>query len=265
MALLYAGAAKIVLDRSAPSRSEVLAMIGVALTFVTLAIPIQLRSNWITIAWSVEALTMLWAGIETKSTRLQAIACGLFALALGKLAFWDTPFDYRPMFTPVLNKYFLSSLTVTACLFGAAALCKSLGKRKQTFAAKLNLIILLFAIVTLWFVMSVETHTFFQARAVAEKLMEDASHEQWLGQMALSVLWSLYAGTLTAIGFVRRLAVVRWAALGLFGLTIIKVMLVDLAQLQQLYRIIAFFVLGALLLVVAWGYHKASHSRELSK
>jgi uncharacterized membrane protein len=264
MALLYAGAAKVLLGRSATTRSEVLAMISIALTFVTLAIPIQLRSNWITIAWSVEALTILWAGIETKSMRLQAIACGLFALALGKLAFWDTPFDYRPMFTPVLNKYFLSSLAVTACLFGAAALCQKLGRQKQTLTPELYLIILIFAIGTLWFVMSIETHTFFRAQAAAQKLVDDADHERWLGQMALSVLWSVYAGTLAAVGFIRRSAPVRWAALGLFGLTIIKVMLVDLAQLQQLYRIIAFLVLGVLLLVVAWGYHRAFHSRESS-
>jgi uncharacterized membrane protein len=39
-------------------------------------------------------------------------------------------------------------------------------------------------------------------------------------------------------------------------------MLVDIAQLQQIYRIIVFFVLGILLLLVAWGYHRAFHSRE---
>jgi uncharacterized membrane protein len=42
-------------------------------------------------------------------------------------------------------------------------------------------------------------------------------------------------------------------------------MLVDIAVLQRLYRIIAFFVLGVVLLVVAWGYHKAFQSRESSK
>ena len=41
-------------------------------------------------------------------------------------------------------------------------------------------------------------------------------------------------------------------------------MLVDLAELQQLYRIIVFFVLGILLLLVAWGYHKAFQAREAS-
>jgi uncharacterized membrane protein len=123
----------------------------------------------------------------------------------------------------------------------------------------------LVAIVTLWFVMSVETHTFFAAQAAARKLTADASHERWLGQMALSVLWSVYAGTLAAIGFVRRSASVRWTSLGLFGLTIIKAMLIDIGQLQQFYRIIVFFVLGVLLLVVAWGYNKAFLSRESAK
>ena len=80
--------------------------------------------------------------------------------------------------------------------------------------------------------------------------------------MALSVIWAAYAAALAAFGFVRRVAVARWAALALFAFTIVKVMLVDIAQLQKLYRIIVFFVLGILLLLVAWGYHRAFHSRE---
>jgi uncharacterized membrane protein len=265
MALLYAGATRVLLSRSAANRTQALVMIGVALTFVTLAMPIQLRSNWITIAWSVEALAMLWAGIKTKAWQLRAGAFALFALALVRLVLWDTPFDSRPVFTPVLNKYFLSSFVVTICLFAAAVLYRRLGQRKEISVPAVSLVILLVAIVTLWFVMSVETNTFFEARASVERLGEDASRERWLGQMALSVLWSLYAGVLTAVGFLRRSASVRWAALALFGLTIIKVTLVDIAQLQQLYRIMAFLVLGVLLLVVAWGYHKAFHSREAPK
>jgi uncharacterized membrane protein len=264
MALLYAIAAKLLLDRAASSRSELLAMIGVALTFVTLAIPIQLKSNWITIAWSVEALTMLWAGIKTRSARLQAIAGVLSSLALGKLLLWDTPLGYRPTFTPVLNKYFLSSLVVTGCFFAAADLYQKLHEQQQPLAPMFKLGLLLLAIVILWFIMSVETFTFFRAQAATLKEADDIRHELWLGQMALSVLWSIYASALAAVGFVRRAAAVRWAALGLFGLTIVKVMLVDIAALKQLYRIIAFLVLGVLLLVVAWGYHKAFRNKESS-
>lgn len=265
MALLYACAAKILLNRFATSRTQLLYMIAVALTFTTLAVPIQLRSNWITIGWSVEGLAILWAGVETKARRLRALAFGVLALSLIRLVFVDTDFDSRAMFTPVMNKYFLASLVVVGCLFGAAAMQKRLGEMRNVFERRVELVTLLTAIVTLWLIMSVETHTFFEARARAEQAAELGRHERWLGQMALSVVWSVYAGTLAAIGFARRSASVRWMSLALFGLTVIKVMLVDISELRQLYRIIAFLVLGVLLLVVAWGYQKAFHSRESSK
>ncbi|HKZ81538.1 MAG TPA: DUF2339 domain-containing protein [Pyrinomonadaceae bacterium] len=265
MALIYAGTAKVLLDRRATTPTESLFMVGIALTLVTIAIPIQLRANWITIAWSVEALLMLWAGLETRARWLRILGCALFALSFVRLLFWDTPGASRPIFTPVLNKYFLSSLVVTACLFLAAAIYQRLARQKEIFEQTLRLIILLAGIVTLWFIISVETHTYFTARAGARKLAEDAAHERWLGQMGLSVLWSLYAGMLAAVGLMRRSASVRWTALSLFALAVIKAMLVDIAELQQLYRIIVFFVLGVLLLVVAWGYHKAFYSREASK
>lgn len=265
MALLYASAAKLLLNRSATTRTELLLMIGVALTLVTVAIPVQLESNWITMAWAVEGLGLLWAGIETRSKLIRGTSHVLFALTLIRLVFHDTPFDYRPMFTPVLNKYFLSSLFVTACLFAAALLYQKLGANKEIFARVLQITAVIVAIIVLWLVTTVETYTFFAARAALRKTAEDVRHERWLGQMALSLVWSIYAAALMAVGFIRRTAAIRWAALSLFALTVIKVMLVDIAVLQQLYRIIAFLVLGLLLLVVTWGYHKAFHSKESSK
>lgn len=262
MAMVYAGTAKLVLDRKATTRTEFMLMVGVSLAFITLAIPIQFDSNWITIAWAIEGLVILWAGVETRSALLRSVAHGVFGLALIRLIFEDTPFDHRPLFTPVLNKYFLSSLFVTACLFAGALVYQRLGERKQISARVFQLVLLMIAIVTLWFVLSVETHTYFAARAVRLDAMEDIRRERWLGQMALSLLWSLYAAVLAAIGFIGRAPAIRWAALSLFALTVVKVMLIDIAVLEQLYRIIAFLVLGLLLLLVAWGYHRVFHSKE---
>jgi uncharacterized membrane protein len=73
--------------------------------------------------------------------------------------------------------------------------------------------------------------------------------------------WGLYAGVLAAVGFIRRAPAVRWASLVLFALTVIKAMLVDIAKLQQFYRIIVFFVLGVLLLLVAWAYHNRAQTK----
>ena len=264
MALIYAGSAKLVLDRARIIRSESLSLIAVSLTFVTIAIPIQLRSNWITIAWAIEALTMLWAGIEGQSRRLRISACILFVLSLGRLVLWDSPYGFRPPFIPVFNRYFLSSLAVIACLFGASALYQNVGKRRNISERFVKLGLLFAAVAALWWISSVETQTFFQSRAAVQRVVEDARHERWLGQMALSVVWAIYATVLAAVGFVRRSSATRWASLALFALTIVKAMLVDLAELQQLYRIIVFFVLGILLLLVAWGYHKAFQAREAS-
>ena len=261
MAFIYAAAAKVLLDRKANTDWEMLVMIGVALTFVTLAIPIQLKANWITIAWSVQALMMMWTAMRTRSALLLLPAYSLVLLAVGKLVIWDTHYD-RAIFTPVVNKYFLSSLVVTGCLFWAAALHRRWKDGRQAVPESVNVVILMLAIATLWFIVSAETITYFRAQAMALKESEEVRHQLWLGQMALSVLWSVYGAVLATVGFIRKSAPVRWAALGLFGLTVIKVMLVDSAQLRQLYRIVAFLVLGLILLLVAWGYHKAFRRKE---
>ena len=219
---------------------------------MTIAIPIQLRSNWITIAWAVEGLAILWAALEIRSVRLRAHAFALFGLAFVKFLFWDTPYGYRPAFTPVFNRYFLSSLAVIGCFLGAVYLYHRAGQRKLIDGRVTKLVIGLCAarrILASDF--DRDTHVLCRARPGAERLPEDAEHQRWLGQMALSVLWAAYAAALAALGFVRRIAAIRWAALALFALTVIKAMLVDIAQLQQLYRIIVFFVLG--ILVVAGG------------
>jgi uncharacterized membrane protein len=262
MALLYAGAAKVLITRSTSNRREILLLIAIALTFVTIAIPIQLRSNWITLAWAVEGLAILWAALEVRSLRLRAHAFVLFGLAFFKLVLWDTPYGFRPKFIPVFNRYFLTSLAVIACFAGAAYLYQRAVEKKLVRSQAPRLILGLLAAIALWFLISIETHTFFIGRALAERIPQNADHQRWLGQMALSVVWAMYAGTLAALGFIRRAAAFRWASLVLFAFTIVKAMLVDIARLQQLYRIIVLAVLGVLLLLVAWAYHKTFHSRE---
>ena len=263
MGLLFAGVAKLMLEKSTAPPAELLLMISIALMFVTLAVPIQLNSNWITMGWALEGVLMLWAGLETKSIRLRSFALFVLALALARLFLWDTPVN-RPVFTPVVNKYFLSSVFVILCLLGASIVYQKLGEQRQALAPAVRLTILIVACLTLWFVMTVETYSFFAAQAAAREVIDEARHERWLGQMAVSIVWSIYAAVLMSIGFIRRAAAIRWAALLLFGLTVIKVMMIDLTVLRQLYRIIAFLVLGLLLLLVAWGYHKAAHSKEPS-
>ena len=83
---------------------------------------------------------------------------------------------------------------------------------------------------------------------------------RWKTQVGLSVLWTLYAAVVLAWGFVRRSAPMRYAALGLLGLTIFKVFVVDLASVKTLYRMLSFLLLGVVLLLVGFLYQKISRT-----
>ena len=85
-----------------------------------------------------------------------------------------------------------------------------------------------------------------------------AAEIRWRAQVGLSVLWTLYAAVTLAWGFLRRSTALRYAALGLFALVIVKVFIVDLASVKTLYRMLSFLVLGVVLLLVGLLYQKAS-------
>jgi uncharacterized membrane protein len=72
-------------------------------------------------------------------------------------------------------------------------------------------------------------------------------------QFGLSIVWTACATGLFGYGLRRRLPAMRWEALALFGLTILKVFSVDLSSVDLEYRVGSFVVLGAVLFgVSAW-------------
>lgn len=71
-----------------------------------------------------------------------------------------------------------------------------------------------------------------------------------------SALWMAYGGMLMAIGFWRKSAFVRWQALVLIAVTTTKVFVYDTSQLDRIYRIMSFIVLGVLLLAISFAYQR---------
>ncbi|MGH7398965.1 MAG: DUF2339 domain-containing protein, partial [Candidatus Rokuibacteriota bacterium] len=87
------------------------------------------------------------------------------------------------------------------------------------------------------------------------------SELRWRTQIGLSVLWTLYAAAALAWGFFRSSAAVRYGALALFGLTVIKVFAVDLGAVKTAYRILSFLILGIVLLLVSLAYQRSRAPR----
>jgi uncharacterized membrane protein len=74
--------------------------------------------------------------------------------------------------------------------------------------------------------------------------------------LSLSLLWTAYASILIALGIQRGSALLRWQALALFGLVVLKVFIYDSSFLERFYRIVSFLILGLVLLLVSFLYQR---------
>ncbi|MBM3522243.1 MAG: DUF2339 domain-containing protein [Alphaproteobacteria bacterium] len=73
---------------------------------------------------------------------------------------------------------------------------------------------------------------------------------------AYSAVWLLYGIVLLVGGIRWSLASLRYAALGVVGITILKVFLYDMAALAGILRVLSFLGLGVSLLALAWVYQR---------
>jgi uncharacterized membrane protein len=87
-------------------------------------------------------------------------------------------------------------------------------------------------------------------RAVAPDRFFEVVH------FSYSALWASYSALMFAIGVVRNQPWARYVGVGLFGLTIVKMLSVDLWELEILHRMIAFLGLGGLLLLCSLMYNR---------
>jgi uncharacterized membrane protein len=109
--------------------------------------------------------------------------------------------------------------------------------------------------VALLLLLSAETYEGFRSKVA------DPRHAEWLAQMAVSVVWGLFAAAMLVLGFMRHVRPLRLGALALFGLCAAKLAVVDLASVQQVYRIISFAALGGLMIGASYLYHSIERSK----
>lgn len=74
--------------------------------------------------------------------------------------------------------------------------------------------------------------------------------------VVMSVLWALMGFGMVVAGFRSDRAELRYVGLGLLGITLGKILLVDMAEVRAVWRILSFLAVGALLLGVSFVYHR---------
>jgi len=218
---------------------------GLALTFATLAIPIRLEGKWITLAFAVEGAVLVWTGFRSMAGFLRAGGYFLLALAAARLLVFPLP---APQF--LFNERFAAYVVLTFCfgvvVYAAREHESSVGRDELNALGGFAVAINVFALVAL----SLELWDHFGSHA---GLGIDSGLAQHL---ALSLLWTAYASGLIALGVRCESALLRWQALVLFGLVVVKVFVYDSSYLERFYRIISFFILGLVLLIVSFLYQR---------
>ena len=227
---------------------------GLALTFATLAIPIRLEGKWITLAFAIEGAILVWTGFRSTTGFLRAGGYFLLALAAVRLLIFPLPapqFLFNERFAAYAVLIFCFGVVVYAAREHESAVGRDELNALGVFAVAINV----FALIALSF----ELWDHFGSHA---GLGIDSGLAQHL---ALSLLWTAYASGLIALGVRRESALLRWQALVLFGLVVVKVFVYDSSYLERFYRIISFFILGLVLLVVSFLYQrKVAHGPSKS-
>ncbi len=85
---------------------------------------------------------------------------------------------------------------------------------------------------------------------------KDAYLPERMAVSLISAVWALQALGLIVDGLLRRMRPVRILGFLLFAITLVKIFLIDMTELEKVYRIISFFATGALLVVAGYCYQR---------
>ncbi len=244
VAAVYVALVYTCLKRELPDKVLVGLFIGLAAVFLAMSPMLMISGEWLTMAWCLQALVMLWLSDKTGSGFLGKAAAALFAVACVRGMTWDLSQLYdtqRPWlltgvaFWKAAGLRALTYGVLPATLLAAWRLAWSEGRLTKVFGL---------ALAQVWLYLTLESDVI--ARVYAPHFREGA----------VTLVWTLFAFALLFSGIRVRGRWLRWCGLSLFALAVGKLLFADLDGLDTLYRIVAFISVGVLLVLGSFVYLK---------
>ncbi len=207
------------------------------------------------IIWFAVTMVLTWFGSRNQLSEPHLVSIGSFAIGFLMLIGPEPSFYlYSDMhYWPVLNIRGIAYITgIIAALYTS----KKVTGRQETTQLILKVLSMASAVTANLIAMiylSLEVYGFYNTWGEDMGLFDNIDKAI---QMTLSVVWTLYAIGLMAGGFIMKRSPLRYMSIIIFAVTIFKVFLFDLANLDTIYRIVSFIVLGGLLVLVSFLYQK---------
>ncbi len=218
----------------------VLLALGIALGFLTLAVPIQFTGYSITLSWAVEAAALVWVSRKTNEILVFFGACAIYTFVSLRLYAFDM--SLPEVHSLLVNSRFLTLLVASVSFWLGAWWAKETMRPPAALGYATGHFIMLSACLFEfddWVLKAVSIEN--QGSALA---------------IGVSILMAMYAVMLISIGVAYRSALDRILGLGLIGLVVLKLYLYDVWEASHLFRTIAFVALGVLLLLTSYLYSR---------
>ena len=232
---------------------------GAALAFVTVAIPLQLHHQWITIGWALEGAALAWVYGRIPHRGLLYGGVALLTAVFVRLALNNEIFYYEPRGAlRILNWYLYAYLISAASLLAASKWYASTDDRIVAGLPRASRVLPAGAGILLFLLLNIEIADFY-ATGPAIMFRFGAGVSQ---DLTYTIGWLGFGMALLAVGIWRRNHAARVAAVMLITVTTLKCFLYDLASLAGLYRVASFVGLAMSLALVSLALQKYVLARQ---
>ncbi len=224
--------------------AALLVAVGLGLSGVTLAL--ALDGPALVAGWSAEAVILAWVARRTGEQRAWLFSLAFLILAVFHAITVEAVPEALLEGVPHLGEAVVAVLCV-----GVAALLMGI------LAAGSDLRMFLLALAGVAFV-------YAASLVIVDVIQGDAEERSQTAQVALSAFWALVGLSVIVVGLVRDVKELRLGGLALLGIGVAKVFAYDLAELDQLYRVLSLVAVGLVLLAGAYAYQRVRAAGRIS-
>lgn len=208
-------------------------------------VPVQMEAFAVPATWAAMAAGMILVADRTTLTTARFPAYLLIGLSLVYLVgLFAEPAFYDPERVLLSRESAAFAVHIAAFYVAAGALRNVSDESERLLRGALAVVAS--GMTILW--LSLEAVAYFEPLTTVRSIQ--SLH------FTLNGIWGIYAAALLAAGIAGRIAGARFLALGIFGVTALKLVLHDVWMLDTLYRTIVFMGLGAIFLGCSVMYHR---------
>jgi uncharacterized membrane protein len=224
-----------------------------ALSFATVAIPLQLDNQWITIGWALEGAALAWLYRRVPHKGLLYAASALLAVVFVRLALNPEIFVYEPRGPMrIINWYLYTYLTCGVAMLLAGWWLSKTDDRIAPAVARMSSLLPAAAGIILFILLNIEVADFYAtgpeiAFRFGVTLAQDLTY---------TICWLVFGLILLTAAIYLHNRYGRIAAVALIAVTASKAFLYDLGSLGGLYRVGSLVGLAVSLSLVALALQK---------